>query len=97
MRMTLQEPDTISVSLQDGINRTQISGLITVEEDDSILFTPNAGMYGLLKSIRLYSAREDPKDSHVLEIPQAIDLDTLIYRIACETMGSQDDYEDETE
>lgn len=97
VRMTLQEPDTISVSLQDGINRTQISGLITVEEDDSILFTPNAGMYGLLKSIRLYSAREDPKDSHVLEIPQAIDLDTLIYRIACETMGSQDDYEDETE
>ena len=89
-RMTILEPDTISVSLEDNIIFNQISGLITVEEDDSILFTidSDTSMYTPLKSIRLYTTREEIADHYDLEIPEALDLDTVVYWEAYENMIS---------
>ena len=97
-RMTFLESDIIAVSLQDGMNRNQFSGLLAVGEDDSIVFTPGAGMYvyGPLKSIRLYSEQEESDNYGILEVPQAMDLDTLVYRAVYENMKSQEACEDET-
>ena len=91
VRITLEEEDLLSVYFQENRMTTPYSGKITIDEDGSVLLTWEDGYYGRLKSIKLYSTQEEVMKSNILEAAQALDLDSLAYRITSEIMKTKEE------